>query len=76
MLHALAQGGAIQPIRNDAGKLDAVQCFTRDGWLMHGLDLRLFHKLRRRKAIASRQGGPYLITRRGLELVRSEYDNR
>jgi uncharacterized protein YjhX (UPF0386 family) len=26
--------------------------------------------------VASAQGGPYRITRRGLELVRSELDNR
>ncbi|MBU0582237.1 MAG: YjhX family toxin [Alphaproteobacteria bacterium] len=33
-------------------------------------------KLRRRKAVASCRGEPYRITRRGLELVRSQLDNR
>ena len=33
-------------------------------------------KLKRKKAIASQGGAPYRITRRGLELVRSEFDNR
>jgi uncharacterized protein YjhX (UPF0386 family) len=36
----------------------------------------LFRKLKRRRAIASKSGQPYRITRRGLELVRSEFDNR
>lgn len=38
--------------------------------------LLLFKKLRSKKAIASQQSQPYRITRRGLELVRSEFDNR
>jgi uncharacterized protein YjhX (UPF0386 family) len=43
---------------------------------MPNFDMRLFRKLKRRQAIASHDGGPYRITRRGLELVRSEVDNR
>ncbi|MCA8900467.1 MAG: YjhX family toxin [Hyphomonas sp.] len=76
ILHLLAQGGHIDLIRDDRRKPSEAQCFTRDGWRYGGLDLELFRKLKRRRAIASKQGQPYRITRRGLELVRSEFDNR
>lgn len=76
ILHLLAQGGRIEIQRNDTKKINRVTCFTRDGWRAPGLDLRLFRKLKRHRAIASRQGRPYRITKRGLELVRSELDNR
>ena len=46
------------------------------GWLMPGLELELFRRLKRRRAIRSQAGNPYRITRRGLELVRSQPDNR
>ena len=76
MLHALAQGGSIAALKDDRGHLTGLQCFNRDGLLMPQMDLSLFKKLKRKKAIASRDGRPYRITRRGLELVRSEFDNR
>ncbi|MEZ5947322.1 MAG: YjhX family toxin [Hyphomonas sp.] len=76
ILHLLAQGGHIDLIRDENRKPAEVQCFTRDGWRYAGLDLDLFRKLKRRRAIASRDGRPYRITRRGLELVRAEFDNR
>lgn len=76
VLHALAQGGSIVPLRTPDRRIIGVQCYNRDGWLLTRCDLLLFRKLQRRKAIASRDGGPYRITRRGLELVRSEVDNR
>ena len=76
VLHALAQGGNIVPLKNAKGRIAGVQCFNRDGWLMRRCDLFLFKKLKNKKAIASRDGRPYRITRRGLELVRSEVDNR
>lgn len=76
VLHALAQGGCIQPLKHDNGRITGVQCFNRDGWLLSQCTLHIFRKLRRRKAIASVDGRPYRITRRGLELVRSEVDNR
>jgi uncharacterized protein YjhX (UPF0386 family) len=40
------------------------------------MEMLLFKKLKRKKAIASHGGQPYRITRRGLELVRSEFDNQ
>lgn len=76
VLHALAQGGCIALIRNDSGKATGLQCFSRDGWLMNNCSMLVFKKLKAKKAIKSSNGRPYRITRRGLELVRSEYDNR
>lgn len=76
VLHALAQGGCIAPVKSSNGRIIDVQCFNREGWLLNQCNLLLFKKLLRKKAIASQEGRPYQITRRGLELVRSEFDNR
>jgi uncharacterized protein YjhX (UPF0386 family) len=76
VLHLLAQGGRIEVEKNERRRITGLRCMTRDGWHYAGLDLDLFRKLKRRKAIASSSGGPYRATRRGLELVRSELDNR
>lgn len=75
ILHLLAQGGKIEVIRHGK-KLADLNCYSRDGWRYPGVDERLFRKLKRKRAIASKGGAPYRITRRGLELVRSELDNR
>jgi uncharacterized protein len=74
VLHLLAQGGHIAPEHAER-RITDVRAFTRDGWLMPGLDLALFRRLKRRRAIASRDGGPCRITRRGLALVRGQPDN-
>jgi uncharacterized protein len=76
VLHALAQGGAIHARKSPNGKIISVECLNRDGWLMQQCNLSLFKTLKNKKAIASSNGHPYRITRRGLELVRSEFDNR
>lgn len=76
VLHALAQGGRIALLSNEAGKVTGLEFFNRDGWLMSNCSLVLFKKLKAKKAIKSSGGRPYRITKRGLELVRSEYDNR
>jgi hypothetical protein len=76
VLHALAQGGYIQVLRNAKGRLDNIECFNREGWVMPQCTLLLFKKLRAKGAIISRDSGPYRISRRGLELVRGELDNR
>lgn len=76
ILHALAQGGHIHPIKDPRGKIVEIECYTRDGWILTQCDLALFRKLRRRKTIASLNAGPYRITRRGITLVRGQPDNR
>lgn len=76
VLHALAQGGRIALIRNEAGKTIGLETFNRDGWLTNSCTMLVFKKLKAKKAIKSSNGQPYRITRRGLELVRSETDNR
>ena len=76
VLHALAQGGRIALLKNQAGKVTGFEFFNRDGWLMSGLTPLLFKKLKAKRAIRSQGGQPYRITRRGLELVRSELTNR
>ena len=76
ILHALAQGGAIHPLKDNRGHIVALETFNRDGWLMPEISLSLFRKLKRKEAIASSGGGPYRITRRGLELVRPQVDQR
>jgi uncharacterized protein YjhX (UPF0386 family) len=76
ILHLLAQGGRIETKKDDRKRIEQVRCLTRDGWHYPGLDIHLFRKLKRKKAVASHCGGPYRITRRGLELVRAEQDNR
>lgn len=74
ILHLLAQGGRIDKFKDDHNEVQ-LMCFSRDGWHFPQLDLRLFRKLKRKRAIASKGGGPYRITRRGLQLVRSQLDN-
>ena len=74
ILHLLAQGGRIEIIKHDK-RIVETTCLTREGWRYPGLDLELFRKLKRKRSIASRGGGPYQITRRGLELVRAQLDN-
>jgi uncharacterized protein YjhX (UPF0386 family) len=76
VLHTLAQGGAIQVLKDQKGRINSVECYNRDGWLMSHCDMTLFRKLRSKKAIKSESSQPYRITRRGLDLVRSEIDNR
>jgi uncharacterized protein YjhX (UPF0386 family) len=76
VLHALAQGGRIAAIKDERGRIAELEFFNRDGWLVSGLTPFIFSKLKAKKAIRSQGGGPYRITRRGLELVRSQVDNR
>lgn len=76
ILHLLAQGGWIELEKDDQGRIAAAHCHTRDNWRYGAFDVQLFRKLKRRNAVASKAGGPYRITRRGLELVRARPDNR
>ena len=76
VLLALAQGGSIAAIKDERGKIIEFEFFNREGWLMSGVTPLLFSKLKAKKAIKSQSGKPYRITKRGLELVRSQLDNR
>ncbi len=75
-LHALAQGGHIVHRRAEDGRIIAVDCFTRDGWLLSDCSMNVFRRLRRRRLIGSTNGQPYRITRAGLAAVRAQLDNR
>jgi hypothetical protein len=76
VLHLLAQGGRIDFEKDERGRIIDITTITRDGWAWSGCSLDLFAKLKRRGYIASRQSGPYRITRLGLRRVRSQPDNR
>ena len=76
ILHLLAQGGRIELTRNEKRRIERLDCLTREGWRYPDFDLLLFRKLKAKRAIRSTGGGPYRITQRGLQLVRSELDNR
>lgn len=75
-LHALAQGATLRPVRDHRGHIIDVDCITGEGWRLTDCDLAVFKALRRRGFIASRNGGPYRITREGLINLRSRQDNR
>jgi len=72
ILHLLAQGGWIDFNRYN----NTLACFTREGYGYSAPNLQLFRKMKYRKLIASKQGGPYRVTRFGLRIVRAQMDNR
>ncbi|MEP0234402.1 YjhX family toxin [Roseibium sp.] len=74
-LHLLAQGGRILVEKDDRGHIIKTSTVTRDGWFWGGCDLTLFRKLKRRRYISSRAGGPYRVTRLGLKRVRAQLNN-
>lgn len=75
-LHALAQGGRILVERDERRKIHKASCVNREGWHLSGFGIELFKRLKRRKFIASKGGGPYRITHHGLMSVRAQLDNR
>ena len=76
VLHALAQGGHITYRKDDKGKIFDVLCVNREGWVLSDCTLAIFHKLRRRRLIASHGIMAYRITRDGLAAGRPQVDNR
>ncbi|QYK42773.1 MAG: hypothetical protein KF887_06625 [Paracoccaceae bacterium] len=75
VLHVLAQGGVIRHDRGQARKVQTVLCVTRDGMILEDCTLDLFRRLRARRLIESRNGGPYRISRSGRLAVRAQPDN-
>ena len=76
VLHALAQGGSIRLIRDHDGRIERIDCLTREGFRLSECGRELFGRLKRRRFIASRDGLPYRISREGLAAVRAQLDNR
>lgn len=58
ILHLLAQGGRIEIEKNDKKRIASVKCLTRDGWHYPDVDLDLFRKLKRKKAVSSSEAAP------------------
>ena len=75
-LHALAQGGHIVLVRDERGALIDAHCLTRETWRLADCNLAVFKRLKKRRLIMSRAGGPYRITREGLLCLRAQADNR
>lgn len=71
VLNALALGGRILLLRDDDARVIDIECYTREGWVMSDCSLDMFKRLRARKLVASSGGGPYRITRLGLEALRT-----
>ncbi|PTW39745.1 YjhX family toxin [Rhodovulum kholense] len=75
-LHVLALGGHILHERENSPRITAVTCVTREGMILSDFDMTIFSKLRRKRLIASRSGGPYRISKRGRLSVRAQLDNQ
>ena len=75
-LHVMAKGGYIELFHDDAGQVSEVECHTREGFVLSECTAIIFKKLKNKRLISSRNGGPYFITAAGLKAVRSQPDNR
>ena len=75
-LHVLALGGRILHAREGGRKITTVTCFTREGMILADFDMAIFARLRRKRLIESRAGGPYHISKRGRLSVRAQLNNQ
>ena len=76
VLHELALGGAIHHKRAENGKICAVICYTRDGHVLTDCTLSVFTRLKNRGLVRSQNGRPYRASKRGLEAVRAQMNQR
>lgn len=76
VLHVLALGGAIHHERCENGKIRHIICYTREGHVLADCTLTVFHRLKKRRFIQSSNGQPYRASRRGIEAVRSQLNQR
>ena len=76
VLHVLAQGGAIDHVRGPNGKIKAVTCYNREGFVLTDCTLRVFTRLKNRRLIRSTNGKPYRISMMGRRSVRAQMDNQ
>jgi uncharacterized protein len=76
VLHVLALGGRIETERATGGKVAAVLCVTREGFILSDCTLDVFRRLRQRKFVRSDGGAPYRISREGRLAVRAQTDNQ
>ena len=76
VLHELALGGAIHHERGEGGKIRTITCYTRDGHVLTDCSLDVFLRLKKRRFIQSHNGQPYRVSRRGIEAVRAQLDQR